>query len=194
MDHAETCGCSAVLGGKLLLVDPDGVVGDASPEDCVSGTMQCLERAAGGDVSTVAVVVGSNALAQRFALPDLVGMLKRSGRVRRVVAVVPHRHRVLLDSFRRNGADFVAVMNFGRLDSAGIEETVLRLGAADSPERQLALVCPFLNYSAIDARTELTVCGAYRNRMVLGPQRLRSCCETAAHAQCEQYLSPRHGA
>lgn len=194
MNYAKTCGCPEVRGGQLLLVDPAGVVGGASPEDCVSSTMQCLERTAGGRVATVAVVVGSNAQAQRFALPDLVGMLKRSGRVGRVVAVVPHRHRVLLESFRRNGADFVAVMNFGRLDSAGIEETVLHLGAADSPERQLALVCPFLNYCAIDARTEMAVCGAYRNRMVLGPQRLQACCELAVHERCEQFLSPRRGA
>ncbi len=194
MNHAKTCGCPAVRGGQLLLVDPAGLVGDASPGERVASTMQCLERTAGGGVDTVAVVAGSSALAQRFALPDLVGMLKRSGRVGRVVVVVPHRHRMLLESFRRNGADFIVVMNFGRLDSAGIGEAADRLCPDDSPERQLALVCPFLNYSAIDARTELTVCGAYRNRMVLGPQRLRSCCETAAHAQCEQYLSPRHGA
>ncbi|HCU70025.1 MAG TPA: hypothetical protein DGF30_12600 [Desulfomicrobium sp.] len=191
MNHAETCGCPVVRGGKLLLVDPAGVVGEASPEDCAFSTMQCLERTAGGRESTVAVVAGSNEQAQRFALPDLVGMLKRSVRVCRVVAVVSHRHRMLLESFRRNGADFVAVMNFGRLDAAGIEEAVMRLGAEDSLERQLALVCPFLNYSAINARTELTVCGAYRNRMVLGPQRLRSCCETASHAQCGQFLTPR---
>ncbi len=194
MNHAEACGRQAVRGGKLLLVDPAGIVGDASPEDCVFSTMQCLERTAGGGVSTVAVVAGSNEQAQRFALPDLVGLLKRSGRVCRVVVVVTHRHRVLLESFRRNGADFVAIMNFGRLDSTGIEEAVMRVCAEDSPDRQLALVCPFLNYSVIDARTELTVCGAYRNRMVLGPQRLRSCCETAAHAQCDQFLKPRCGA
>lgn len=194
MDYAKTCGCPVDRGGKLLLVDPAGVVGDASPEECVSGTMQCLERTADGGVTTVAVVAGSNEQAQRFALPDLVGMLKRSGRVRRVAAVVPHRHRVLLESFRRNGADFIAVMNFARLDADLIGEAVMRLGAEDSPERQLALVCPFLNYRSIDARTELTVCGAYRNRMVLGPQRLRSCCETGAHSQCGQFLTPRRDA
>lgn len=194
MNCAKTCGCPVVRGGELLLVDPAGVVGDASPEDCVSGTMQCLERTAVGCVSTVAVVVGSNAQAQRFALPDLVGLLKRSGRVCRVVVVMPHRHRVLLESFRRNGADFIAVMDFGRLDFVGIEERVLHLGVADRPERQLELVCPFLNYCAIDVRTEMAVCGAYRNRMVLGPQRLQAWCEVAAHARCEQFLSPRRDA
>lgn len=191
MKCAKASVCPAVQGGELLLVDPDGVVGGASPEECVSGTMQCLERTADGCVSTVAVVAASNAQARRFALPDLVGLLKRSGRVRSVVAVMPHRHRVLLESFRRNGADFIAVMNFRRLDAAGIEEAVLRLGAADSPERQLALVCPFLNYCDIDERTEMAVCGAYRNRMVLGPQRLQAWCEMAAHAHCEQFLHPR---
>lgn len=191
MDCENTCGRPAVRGGKLLLVDPAGIVGGVSPEDRVSSTMQCLERTADGEASMVAVVVGSNAEAQRFALPDLVGMLKRTGRAGRVVAVMPRRHRGLLESFRRNGADFIAVMNFGRLDFDGIEEAVVRLGVEDSPERQLALVCPFLNYCAIDAKTEMAVCGAYRNRMVLGPQRLQACCETEAHAQCEQFLNPR---
>jgi hypothetical protein len=180
------------MGDKILIVDPAGLVGDVNPRDCVSSTMQCLERASLNDLSFIAIIAGSNADAQRFGLPELVGVLKRNftgGRCR-IVAVLPQRHRLLLESFQSHRVDFVSIMDFEKLDHEHIEKELSCLDDQDRPGCQLALVCPFLNYSPVDAETEMAVCGAYRNRMVLGPQRLRSCCETSAHLQCEQYLRP----
>jgi len=48
-----------------------------------------------------------------------------------------------------------------------------RLGHEDQVERQLAKLCPYLHYDALDACHEMTVCGAYLDRMVLGGQRLQ---------------------
>lgn len=99
MVYVKLCGGPGLRGGTVLRVDPAGVVGNASPEGCVSGTMHCLERTAGGGVSTVAVVPGGSALARRFVLPDLAALLKRPGRVRRMGAVVPQRQQAQCGRF-----------------------------------------------------------------------------------------------
>jgi hypothetical protein len=65
------------------------------------------------------------------------------------------------------------------------------LGPDDRLERHLPVLCSFLHYREIDAQHELTVCGAYRDRMVLGGFWLHEICETENHLHCEYYLNPR---
>ncbi|EPR44188.1 hypothetical protein dsmv_1138 [Desulfococcus multivorans DSM 2059] len=64
------------------------------------------------------------------------------------------------------------------------------------PPRSLKfLVCDttcFLHYNKIESRHELTVCGAYLDRMILGGHRLGEVCQTEKHLSCEYYLNPRH--
>ena len=40
-----------------------------------------------------------------------------------------------------------------------------------------------------DDQEELTVCGAYMNRMVLGGKRLHEVCETLNHLHCEYFIN-----
>jgi hypothetical protein len=58
-------------------------------------------------------------------------------------------------------------------------------------QRYLAVLCPFLHYSRIDSQREMTVCGAYLDRLVLGGRWLREVCETEDHLHCEYFLNPR---
>ncbi len=62
-----------------------------------------------------------------------------------------------------------------------------RDGSPDRPEPS----CPFLKRRPINADEEMSVCGAYRDRLVLGGRRLREVCETDNHRYCEYFLNPR---
>ena len=69
--------------------------------------------------------------------------------------------------------------------------TTITLEPKDQVNLQLKRLFPYLHYSQIDSRNEMTVCGAYLDRMVLGGQRLHEICETQEHLQCEYSLNPR---
>jgi hypothetical protein len=50
-------------------------------------------------------------------------------------------------------------------------------------------ICPALNRAGSDDQEELTVCGSYMNRMVLGGKRLHDVCETLNHLYCEYFIN-----
>ncbi len=54
----------------------------------------------------------------------------------------------------------------------------------------LRVMCPHLNYHPVTGGGEMCVCGAYRNRMVLGQRTLREQCQAARHNQCPYFLDP----
>ena len=89
------------------------------------------------------------------------------------------------------GVDFIKYIGDVRLDSTMIGKIIQELGPGDQPGRILAMICPFIHYIKIDSIKELTVCGAYRNRMVLGGGRLHEICEKENHLHCEYYLNPK---
>lgn len=76
-------------------------------------------------------------------------------------------------------------------DFSLVHITTITLEPKDQVNLQLKRLCPYLHYSQIDSRNEMTVCGAYLDRMVLGGQRLHEICETQEHLQCEYSLNPR---
>jgi hypothetical protein len=55
----------------------------------------------------------------------------------------------------------------------------------------LSRLCPFLNHDSVEDGVRLITCGAWRNRMVLGGDRLRKVCETFSHRDCAFFLDPR---
>ena len=77
------------------------------------------------------------------------------------------------------------------LNSTLLFDIITTLGAKDRMQRQLRTLCPYLHYEMIDAYREMTVCGAYLDRMVLGSRFLHEVCETENHLGCEYFRNPR---
>jgi hypothetical protein len=179
---------------RYLLLDQDGDAGEECPgEERVFTPARCLERAAEGDVRLVALLFKSGSNARRAALVELISILKRNESTcgLTIVAFLPARHRLLIEALKRAGADFVQLLGEGAANSFCVGDALHCLGPEDRPEHHLSEICPHINYSDIDSHLELALCGAYRNRMVLGGPRLQSTCATAGHLACEYYLNPR---
>lgn len=98
---------------------------------------------------------------------------------------------MLIEHLSRLGVEFVRYTSETGFDSFQIQEIINSLGSDDATDRHLASLCPFLHYSRIDSKHEMTVCGAYFDRLVLGGCRLHEICETNSHLHCEYYLHQR---
>jgi len=183
--------------GRCLLLDPRGGAGwKCQNEERVLTPARCLERVGEGDVRAVAIVFGSGSDARRATLLEFVSILKHNAKTGdlTVVAVVPTRHRLLLEALKREGADFVFIFPEDTANSFCVGDILGGLTTKNRPEHILKEICPNLNYSAIDSCREISLCGAYRNRMVLGGSRLHNICETTEYFGCEYYLNPRPSA
>lgn len=146
--------------------------------------------------------------------PDLIAMVFNSGEVlhhngvvelckilkahpltakTRVAAFIERPHQKLIERLARAGADSVDFRT--GMEPEQMKETISQLWQARSltpVQKILERLCPFLDYlQSDDGKYELTVCGAYRNRMVLGGSRLHGICHTADHRHCEYYLNPK---
>lgn len=180
---------------RFLLCDTTGNVGElSSPEyEWVPSPIQCLSRAVDAQPGITAVRIGRVPIREREALVELSAALKRNSHSRGcpVLVLLHSKHRRLIEDLNRVGVDFVKYIGEITLDSNTIRPIVEELGPDDRLERQLAVLCPFLHYRHIDSQHEMTVCGAYRDRMVLGGKRLHEICETRDHLACEYYLNPR---
>lgn len=179
---------------RYLLLEPGGGGGrKCSGEERVQTTARCLERVVESDVRIVAIQFGSSSDTRRAILLEFVSILKNSVKTGdlTVVALVSARHRILLEALKRAGADFVFILPEKTANSFCICDVLDRLTPNNRPEHLLEEICPNLNYSAIDSQREISLCGAYRNRMVLGGSRLHNLCETTGHLGCEYYLNPR---
>ena len=180
---------------RFLLCDTTGKVGEfSSPEEeWVSSPVQCLNRAVDLKPELIVVRIGRIPLREREALVELSAALKRNSHTRKcpILALLHSKHRKLIEDLNRAGVDFVKYIGEITLDSSQMRKIIDELGPDDRLERHLAVLCPFLHYREIDSQHELTVCGAYLDRMVLGGRWLHDVCETENHLHCEYYLNPR---
>jgi len=153
----------------------------------------CLRRALAEGPRVVLVRFGAVNLRERAALVELCAALRRAPphRSPEVVALLPARHRGLLVDLQRAGVAYVRYGGHDRLDSRSVRGILAGLAPEDRIEQRLAALCPFLHYQPIDFRRELTVCGAYRDRLVLGGRRLADICESDSHLACDYFLDPR---
>ncbi len=180
-------------GDGWLLLDQRLEAGADCPGRCVSSPLHCLDRAVQGDFSVIAVLFWGDSLENRAENLDLVSILKSNAltRDRKVAAVCTRRNRALLEALSRAGADFVCVGHDDEMNPVRIGAMLSELGPVNRIETQLSLVCPHVAYSAVDSSREIGLCGAYRNRLVLTPSRLRQSCEDQSHALCEYFRNPR---
>ena len=180
---------------RFLLCDTTGNVGELSPpeEEWVSSPVHCLDRAVDARPGIIVIRFGKMPIREREALVELIAALKRNSHTRKcpVLALLHSKHRRLLEDLNRAGADFAKYVEDTPLVSRQMREIIDGLGPGDRLQQHLAVPCPFLHYRGIDSQHEMTVCGAYLDRMVLGGRWLHEVCETEDHLQCEYYLNPR---
>ncbi|MFO8088903.1 MAG: hypothetical protein R6U13_03635 [Desulfatiglandaceae bacterium] len=166
----------------------------SSPEEeWASSPIQCMEKAIDKKPGIIVILFGKMPIREREALVELSAALKRNIHTRRcrLLALLYSKHRKLIEDLKQAKVDYVRYIGDAELDSTRLREIIDGLGPDDILERHLTMLCPFLNYSKIDSRHEMKMCGAYLNRMVLGGRRLHEICETEDHFHCEYYLNPR---
>ena len=182
-------------GLRFLLCDPAGNVGELPTpgEELVASPIRCLDRAVDEAPAIIVLRFCHMPVRKQETLVELGIALKRNSHTRNipVLALLHARHRQLMEVLEQAGVDYAHHAGEIALDSQQIREIIDKLGPDDRLVRQLAILCPFLHYNRIDPRHEMTVCGAYLDRMVLGGHRLQEICETEDHLHCEYYLNPR---
>jgi len=180
---------------RFLLCDITGNVGELSSpdEEWASSPIQCLDKAIDGNPSIIVIRFCKIPIREREALVELSNALKRNIHTQKcpVLALLHSKQRKLIEDLKQAKVDYLRYIDDTELDSIRMREIIDGLGPDDRLERHLAILCSFLNYSKIDSRQEMTMCGAYLNRMVLGGRRLHEICETENHLHCEYYLNPR---
>jgi len=180
---------------RFLLCDISGNVGEmSSPEEkWVPSPIQCLNKAIDEKPKIIVIRFCKMPIREREALVELSTALKRNIHTQKcpILALIHSKHRKLIEDLKQAKVDYVRYFDDALLDSNRMREIIDGLGPDDQVEKHLAILCPFLNYSKIDFHHEMTMCGAYLNRMVLGGRRLHEICETENHLHCEYYLNPR---
>jgi DNA-binding response OmpR family regulator len=179
---------------RYLLCDvSDRFEPEAEDEEWVRSTTQCLDRAVEGNPGIIVVRFGPMLIQQRDALVKLCVALKGNTQTRKspLLALLHEKHRGLIESLEHAGVDFVKFIAETRLSPSLMSEIIDGLSTDDRVERQLTRLCPYLHYDSLDASHEMTVCGAYLDRMVLGGKWLHEVCETESHLTCKYFLNPR---
>lgn len=179
---------------RYLLCDvSDRFEPEAEDEEWVRSTTQCLDRAVEGNPGIIVVRFGPMLIQQRDAVVKLCVALKGNTQTRKspLLALLHEKHRGLIEGLEHAGVDFVKFVAETRLSSSLMSEIIDGLSTEDRVERQLTRLCPYLHYDSLDASHEMTVCGAYLNRMVLGGKWLHEVCETESHLTCKYFLNPR---
>jgi len=179
---------------RYLLCDVSGrFEPESEGEECVRSTTQCLDRAVEGSPGIIVVRFGPMLIQQRDALVKLCVALKGNTQTRKspLLALFHEKHRGLIENLKRAGVDFVKFFAETHLTSSLMIQMIDGLSTDDRVERQLTMLCPYLHYDALDASREMTVCGAYLDRMVLGGEWLHEVCETEDHLSCKYFLNPR---
>jgi hypothetical protein len=184
-----------VQGLRYLLCDPEGRFEESAllEAESVSSPIRCFDRAVDGGPRIIVIHFSPMPIGNRDALVELAAALKRNRHTRQcpILALIHMKHRKLLEDLSQARVDFARWIADGAPSPSRLQEIIDGLGPADRLERHLSQVCPFLHYSPVDACHELTLCGAYLDRMVLGGTSLHETCETENHLGCEYFQNPR---
>lgn len=162
----------------------------------VHSPVECLHKAVDGHPRLIVVRFPDTSIRKREPLLELCAVLKRNTHTWRIpiLALLGARHRRMMEDLDRAGVEYVRFpgeklqAESGAMGTAAVIEEP---GPGDLLKRQLALVCPHLHYSPIDAQRELVVCGAYLDRLVLESVWRHRVCESEEHRRCDYFLKPR---
>lgn len=179
---------------RLLVCDTSGGIAHtiSDREEWVTSPIRCLDRAVEWKPDIIVLSFMNISIREREALVELSASLKRNSLTGNciILAILPSKHRRLVEDLMRAKVDFVRYVAGDKPDPDFVNELISDIQATDCPERQLEILCSFLHYKKIDSQHEMTVCGAWRNRMVLGGKWLHELCETENHLHCEYFLNP----
>ena len=159
-----------------------------------SNALTCMYEATSREFGLVIICLTVRQLKRHQDMLELCHCLKTHPltKSKPMVVSVDGLHREMTAKLADDGVRFMDVRNPG----APIDpDSLLNRVQSDDPsiqiDRILHRLCPCIHYEPIDEHRELTTCGAYGNKMVLGGQRRHEVCETEDHIYCDQFLCPR---
>lgn len=166
--------------------------GVAGLQVCTS-PISFLARAMEGDCGRLVVFLEWSTRQEKETLLELCTALRTSPVTRDLVlgCILHERHREILAGLAQAGVGWVSFLS---VDQPILPTLLMPPESGD--ERWLRLykvlreICPYLNYLPVEGGKEMCVCGAYRNRMVLGQGTLRDLCQVARHHSCPYFLEP----
>ncbi len=107
-----------------------------------------------------------------------------------VIVLMETIHREMMVTLQESGVTlFKSYKADIIIDLNRIKDLVKRGDPSLFIREMIKKLCPALNRVGSDDQEELTVCGAYMNRMVLGGKRLHEVCETLNHLHCEYLIN-----
>ncbi|MBC8434391.1 MAG: hypothetical protein H8D96_20985 [Desulfobacterales bacterium] len=156
--------------------------------------LTCMSEATARFFELIMICFSTRNISDRSGIIELCTCLKNHPLTKKtpLFASMDHLHRDITLQMQNAGLDFVEIRRpKEHIDPGYIFNLVRNGGVSIRTDRILAQLCPFLNYTPIDIRSELITCRAYQNHMVLGGRRLREVCEADSHLHCEYFLNPR---
>lgn len=182
-------------GNKVIVYRRDSQTvwrGVAGLQVCTS-PISFLARAMEGGCGRLVVFLEWSIRLEKEALLELCAVL-RTCRVTRDLplgCILHEPHREVLAGLAKAEVDWVWFFSAGQ----PILPTLLISPESGAGrwlplEKVLREICPYLNYLPVEGGREMCVCGAYRNRMVLGQGTLRDLCQAARHNNCPYFLDP----
>lgn len=166
--------------------------GVAGLQVCTS-PISFLARAMEGRCGRLVVFLEWSTRLEKETLLELCAVLRTSPVTRDLVlgCILHEQHREILAGLSKAEVGWVS---FFSADQPILPTMLMPPESGD--ERWLRLdnvlreICPHLNYLPQVGGREMCVCGAYRNRMVLGQGTLRDLCQVARHDNCPYFLEP----
>ena len=148
---------------ELEIVKSDGVT-------VTHSQLTCMSEATTRTFELIMICFSTRNISDRDGIIELCTCLKNHPLTKEtpLFASMDHLHRDITLQMQNAGLDFVEMrQSKEHIDPGYISNLVRNGGTAIRTDRILAQLCPFLNYTPIDSRSELITCRAYRNHMVL---------------------------
>ena len=156
--------------------------------------VSCLHKATRKSFDLIGISFDVGSLKERDALVELCSVLKANSLTLSIplLCLLPSRHRKLLERLQETGVEHAMVFDSRRHSLEAHLEAFMRDSLEGFSIRSLlSELCPNVNPVPISRRQEILYCGAYRNRLVLGPYLLNLYCETINHRNCPYYNDPK---
>ena len=154
----------------------------------------CIQKATSNTYDLIAIFHNYRLLKERFALVELCSILKKNYHSRHIplLCLLPSMHRELLEQLHNVQVEYARFYDPGDPSSKDHLKSLLARPSEDCTiEKILSAICPNINYFPISRHQEMLYCRAYRNRLVLGPHRLKHACQTINHKNCQYFKCPK---